>query len=119
MLEVPVIRWGKPYESLAKEEVVHFETGESLASVHQANGGLVQVDMRHAAKARNILREFSIEDLMEKCTQAADYYLNAELPLGNGTQTPEDFCRIQSATTGLPEQMCSANMKKMRLFFPT
>ncbi len=112
MLEVPVIRWGKSYESLAKEEVVHFETGETLASVHQANAGLVNVDMRHAGKAREILRQFSVDELMKKCAEAADYYLNAELPLGDGTQTPEDFCRIQSATTGLPEQMCSANMKK-------
>ena len=112
MLEIPVIRWGAPYESMEKDQVVHFETGETLAEVHQANAGLIKMDMKKAKKARDILRQFKIEDLIEKCKQVADYYLNAELPLGNGTQTPEDFCRMQSATTGLPEHMCASNMKK-------
>jgi acyl-CoA reductase-like NAD-dependent aldehyde dehydrogenase len=44
--------------------------------------------------------------------KAADLYTEAELPLGDGTQTPEQFVRIQSATTGLPEHMCRFNMKK-------
>jgi acyl-CoA reductase-like NAD-dependent aldehyde dehydrogenase len=32
--------------------------------------------------------------------------------MGDGAQTPEDFARTQSATTGLPEHMCRANMQK-------
>ena len=36
MLEIPVIRWGEPYESMDKMDVVHFETGETLAQVHEA-----------------------------------------------------------------------------------
>ena len=112
MLEIPVVRWGKPYESMDKMDVVHFETGETLATVHEANGGIIKIDMRKAKKARDVLREFSIEDLIEKCKQAAKLYVDAELPLGNGTQTPDDFCRMQSATTGLPEHMCRLNMSK-------
>ncbi len=112
MIEIPVIRWGQPYESMEKEDVVHFATGEVLARVHQANGGIVKMDMRKAKRARDILREIPIEELVEKCKTVADLYLNAELPLGDGTQTPEDFYRMQSATTGLPESMCAANMKK-------
>ncbi|MBI2828954.1 MAG: aldehyde dehydrogenase family protein, partial [Acidobacteria bacterium] len=34
------------------------------------------------------------------------------VPMGEGAQTPEEFVRAQSATTGLPERMCRANMKK-------
>lgn len=112
MLEIPVIRWGKPYESLEKQEVVHFETGETLAKVHQANAGLLQMDMRHAQRARNLLREIPSDKLIEIAAKAGELYLNAKLPLGNGTQTPEEFCRMQSATTGLPEHMCANNMKK-------
>ena len=41
MIEIPVIRWGQPYESLEKADVVHFETGEVMAQIHQANAGLV------------------------------------------------------------------------------
>ncbi|MEZ6067015.1 MAG: aldehyde dehydrogenase family protein [Planctomycetaceae bacterium] len=112
MLEIPVIRWGQPYESMEQQPVVHFETGEQLASMHQANGGLIKMDMRKAGKARDILRQFSIEDLCQRAAKAAELYMEATLPLGNGTQTPEEFCRIQSATTGLPEHMCAGNMRK-------
>ncbi len=112
MLDIPVIRWGKPYESIDKTPVVHFETGETLATMSQANGGIIKLDMRKQAKARDLLRQFSIDQLCDMCVKAADLYMNATLPLGNGTQTPEEFCRIQSATTGLPEAMCAANMRK-------
>ena len=43
---------------------------------------------------------------------AGDLYMNAELPLGDGSQTPDDFAKQQSASTGLPEALCRANMKK-------
>ena len=53
MLKLPVIRWGQPYESVEKQPVVHFETGEELAVMHQANAGLIKLDGRKAGKARN------------------------------------------------------------------
>ena len=112
MLEIPVIRWGKEYESMSKMDVVHFETGETLARVHEANGGLIKMDMKKAKKARNILREFSIQELVDKCAKAGELYENATLPLGNGEQNPDSFCTMQSATTGLPEHMCRFNMTK-------
>ena len=112
MIDIPIIRWGKEYESLEKMEVVHFETGETLATVHEANAGLIKMDMRKAKKAREILRQFSINQLVDMCAKAADLYEFATLPLGNGTQTPDEFCNMQSATTGLPEHMCRFNMGK-------
>lgn len=112
MLDIPAVRWGKPYESMEKKDVVHFETGETLATVHQANGGIVKMDMKKAHKARDILREFSIADLVEMCKKAAELYQHGTLPLGNGTQNPDEFCNMQSATTGLPEHMCRFNMSK-------
>lgn len=113
MIDIPVIRWGQPYESLEKADVVHFETGETMAQMHQANAGLVKMDSRKAAKAREVLRDFTPEQLIEMCVKAADLFLNAELPLGDGTQTPEQFCEIQSATTGLPLAMARGNMGKI------
>ena len=92
MLEIPVIRWGQPYESMEKMDVVHFETGETLAQVHEANGGIIKMDMRKAKKARQILREFPIEELVEKCAIAADLYEKETLPLGNGTLSPDVLC---------------------------
>ena len=44
--------------------------------------------------------------------KAADLYENGTLPMGDGTQSPDDFVHQQSASTGLPEHMCRANMAK-------
>jgi len=112
MLHLPVLRWGQPYASLEVDEVVHFSTGEPIARVSRANGGLIQRDKRHAARAREALRAFSIDELITRAGAAGDLYMNATLPMGDGTQTPDEFVRAQSASTGLPERMCRANMKK-------
>lgn len=112
MLNIPVIRWGKPYESLETENVVHFLTGEPIAQVSQSNGGLVARDIRKADHARQMLREFSCAQLIEKIAQAADLFENEPLPIGDGSQTPDEFAHQQSASTGLPEHMCRANMTK-------
>src|SRR5947209_1432846 len=112
MIHIPISRWGEPYKSIEADKVVHFVTGEVLCEVSRSNAGLVERDMRHAKRARDVLREFSVADLVKMVKKAADLYMEAELPLGDGTQTPEQFARMQSATTGLPEHMCRANMKK-------
>jgi acyl-CoA reductase-like NAD-dependent aldehyde dehydrogenase len=112
VLDIPVLRFGQPYDSLEKDEVKHFLTGEPIAKVSQANGGIIQRDIRKAQQARDALREIPPAQLLEMIKKAADLYLNAELPLGNGTQTPEDFALQQSASTGLPEHMCKGNMAK-------
>jgi acyl-CoA reductase-like NAD-dependent aldehyde dehydrogenase len=111
-VHIPVLRWGEPYKSLDIDKVVHFSTGESLAEVSRANGGLIERDMRHARRAREVLREIPIAELIKMMKKAADLYVGAELPLGDGGQTPDQFVRMQSATTGLPEHMCRFNMKK-------
>ncbi|MEO2020923.1 MAG: aldehyde dehydrogenase family protein [Pirellulaceae bacterium] len=112
MLNIPVIRWGKPYDSLEVDEVVHFSTGEIIAQVSQANGGIIQRDMRKAHRAREILLDIPCSELIERLKKAGDLYLNGDLPIGDGIQTPDDFAYQQSATTGLPEHMCKANMAK-------
>ena len=112
MLNIPVIRWGQPYTSMDVDEVVHFATGEPIARVSRANGGLIQRDARHAQRARDVLRSLSIDDLIDRAGRAGELYLNATLPIGDGTQSPDEFVHAQSASTGLPERMCRANMKK-------
>ena len=112
MLNLPVLRWGEPYTSMDVDEVAHFSTGEPVARVSRANGGLIQRDMRKAARARDALRAMSVDDLIARLATASDLYMQATLPMGDGTQSPGEFVRAQSATTGLPERMCRANMKK-------
>ena len=112
MLNIPVLRQGEPYTSLDREDVLHFVSGEPLARVSLANTGLLGRDIRHAHRARDVLREFPCTELIGMLKKAADLYLEATLPMGDGEQTPDDFARQQSASTGLPEHMCKANMKK-------
>jgi acyl-CoA reductase-like NAD-dependent aldehyde dehydrogenase len=112
MLHLPVLRWGQPYESLDIDQVVHFATGEAIAKVSRANSGLVQRDSGRAQRARDVLREFSIDDLITRVGRAGELYMTAALPMGDGTQTPDEFVRAQSATTGLPERLARANMQK-------
>src|SRR5438445_3965689 len=112
MVKIPVLRWGKPYESLEVEKVTHFVTGQTLAEVSQANPGLLAKDMKPAARARAVLREIPIRQLVQMMKRAADLYRDATLPMGDGQQAPDDFARQQSASTGLPEHMCKANMTK-------
>jgi acyl-CoA reductase-like NAD-dependent aldehyde dehydrogenase len=112
MLDIPILRWGQPYDSLEKDEVVHFSTGEPIARISRANGGLIQRDMRKAQKARDALKAIPIDELIARAGKAGQLYMSATLPMGDGTQTPDEFARAQSASTGLPEHMCRANMKK-------
>jgi acyl-CoA reductase-like NAD-dependent aldehyde dehydrogenase len=112
VLNIPVIRWGKPYESLEHADVVHFSTGEPIAKVSQANGGLIMRDARQAQRGRDALRQIPSLDLIEMCKRAGNLFEHGTLPLGDGQQSPDDFVHAQSASTGLPEHMCRANIKK-------
>jgi acyl-CoA reductase-like NAD-dependent aldehyde dehydrogenase len=112
MLHIPVLRWGEPYQSLDVDPVVHFATGEPLAEVSRANAGLVERDLRQARRAREVLRQIPIAELLQLLKKAAELYTQAALPVGDGLQTPEEFVRLQSATTGMPEHMCRFNMTK-------
>jgi acyl-CoA reductase-like NAD-dependent aldehyde dehydrogenase len=94
------------------DEVVHFSTGEPIAKVSRANGGMIQRDMRQAQRARDALRAIPVDDLIARVGKAGELYMDAELPMGDGTQNPDEFVRAQSASTGLPERLCRANMKK-------
>jgi acyl-CoA reductase-like NAD-dependent aldehyde dehydrogenase len=112
MVNIPILRWGQTYTSLNVDPVVHFVTGETLAQVSQANAGLLVKDMRHAGRSRDLLREIPCREFIAMMKKAAVLYRDGTLPIGDGAQTPDDFARQQSASTGLPEHMCKANMAK-------
>ncbi len=114
MIHFPVLRWGEPYQSLETTEVRHFSTGEPVAEVSQANPGIVARDLRKGSeRARDALREIPCADLLEMVKKGGELFKTADLPFGDGVQTPDDFVRQQSATTGLPEHMCRMNMGKL------
>jgi acyl-CoA reductase-like NAD-dependent aldehyde dehydrogenase len=73
---------------------------------------MVQRDVRKAERAREVLRAIPIDELIARVNKAGELYMEATLPIGDGTHTPDEFVRAQSATTGIPERLCRANMQK-------
>ncbi len=114
MITLPVLRWGQPYDSLDLDEVVHFSTGEPVARIGRANSGLIQRDMRRAEGARDALRAIPVDELLERIQRSGEIFMRGTVPMGDGAQTPDEFVRAQSASTGLPEHMCRTNMEKLR-----
>ena len=114
MLHIPILRRGEPYKSLDVARVPHHQTGELFVCVSQANSGLIRRDLRDQKTGREKLGALSTAELIDFCTRAADYFLNATLPLGEVTQTPEDYVRQVSATTGMPHVLARKNMGKLR-----
>ena len=86
-------------------------TGEPMAKVSQANGGWWTAICARPSGPRRAARN-SLRELIERIKKAGELYLNGTLPLGDGEQSPDDFAHRQSASTGLPEHMCKANMQK-------
>ncbi len=74
--------------------------------------GWSSATLRKARQAREALRKIPCDELIQRMKKAAELFLHGALPMGDGQQSPEDFVRAQSATTGLPEAMCRANMHK-------
>ncbi|HXE53702.1 MAG TPA: aldehyde dehydrogenase family protein, partial [Tepidisphaeraceae bacterium] len=111
MLHIPILRQGKPYESVDKIEIVHHATGEPVAKVSQANPGLISRDVNRWDS--DVLEQFTVKELVGMCKKAADLLMNGTLPVGDAKQTFDDYVRQLSATTGMPYSYCRLNAKKI------
>jgi acyl-CoA reductase-like NAD-dependent aldehyde dehydrogenase len=114
MLHIPILRWGEPYRSLEASRAVHYRTREPFVEVSQSNVGLIRRDMRAQGDARAALAKFSVEELLAVCGRAAEHFASDELPLGDSAQTPEDYVRQVTATTGMPHVLVRRNLEKIR-----
>jgi acyl-CoA reductase-like NAD-dependent aldehyde dehydrogenase len=111
MLHIPILRQGKPYESVDKITIVHHATGEPVATVSQANSGLISRDV-HRWDA-DVLEQFTVKELIGMCKKAADLLMNGTLPVGDSKQMFDDYVKSLSATTGMPHSYCRLNAKKI------
>lgn len=115
MVKMPILRAGKPYTSLSVQDVAHIQTKEPLVQVSQANRGLVAKDLNNMAANKAILEHIPVADLLAMTREAARLFVEADLPIGDQVQSPDDYVKQVSGTTGMPETLCKANMEKIRL----
>ena len=113
---LPILRKGTPYKSLDVAKAVHYRTREPIADVSQANLGLIRRDLLDQAGPRAALAKLSYGELVAMSKRAAELFLHATLPLdpfAGITQTPDDYVRQLSATTGMPHVLVRRNMLKV------
>lgn len=115
MLHIPILRHGQPYDSVEKIQLVHHASNETVATVSQANSGMVGRDI-HRMQC-NVLEQFKVADLIEMSRRAGDLFMTAALPVGDATQTFDDYIRDLSATTGMPISYCRSNASKIHRMF--
>ncbi len=117
--ELPVLRQGQPYTSLDVSEICHVATGQPVIRVSQANSGLVAREFLHTAAPRAALIQIPCLERVEMIKRAGLIFLNDTLPIGIGgqTQTPEDYVRQLSSTSGLPYSLIRMNMQRLSAVF--
>ena len=116
MIHIPILRWGQPYRSLSSVQIPHFRTKEPFVEISQANAGLITKDLKSAPSNRRILESLSVSELVVICKRAAHLFSGSNLMLEEeNQQSPEDYIRQTSATTGMPEVLCRKNMAKVHL----
>jgi len=113
---LPVLRRGQVYDSLDRAEIKSVRTGETVAVVGQATGGMIRRDLRRSS--RDSLRALSVEELLSISCEAGRLFMEADLPLGDGqTQSPQEYVESLSATSGLPHVLIRRNMAKIHQVF--
>jgi hypothetical protein len=111
MIDVPILRSGRPYASKETLELLDYATNEPVARLSIANPGLISRDLRQDAWTP--LQDLRVKDILGMFQEAAHRFMTADLPVGGQVQSPADFIVAQSATTGLPHSLCRQNMKKI------
>src|SRR4030095_8269667 len=113
MIHIPILRHGESDKSLDVAVARHYRTREPFVEVSQANAGLIRRDLRDQKTARAELASLSTSELVDICKCAAENFPNPSLPLGDDNQSPDDYVRHVSATTGMPHVLARRNMQKL------
>jgi acyl-CoA reductase-like NAD-dependent aldehyde dehydrogenase len=111
MIEVPILRSGRPYSSKESLDLCDYASGKPVARLSIANPGLISRDLREDAWTP--LQELKVHGILGILRDAAHHFMTASLPAGGSLQSPSDFVAIQCATTGLPQSLCRQNMAKI------
>ena len=115
MLHIPILRHGQPYESVDKIQIVHHATGEPVASISQANSGLITRDVHRMD--HEVLEQFTVKQLLAMCKKAGELFMTGTLPVGDEKHSFDDYVTHLSATTGMPISYCRTNAAKLHNTF--
>ena len=110
-IHIPILRLGEEYRSLDTVELEAVTDGKIFT--HTANPGLIRRDLLGIEKSQTALNAIPSDTLAGYCEQAAELFLNEELPVGDGTQGPQDYVEALSALTKLPHTLVRMNMGKI------
>jgi acyl-CoA reductase-like NAD-dependent aldehyde dehydrogenase len=121
-MHLPVLRRGVAYASVETVTLRALRDGRPVAEVSQANRGLIARDLSAESAsdapraARRALAALPLAERLAICRRAATLFAEAELPVGldGEPQSPEDYLRDLSATSGIPVSLCRANLAKLR-----
>lgn len=113
MIHLPILRAGAPYYSLERQTLRDVRTGAPVAEMSLAIPGVIARDFARAAEHKRALERVPVAELLAVCRRAAHHFAHSELPLGDTTQTSDDYLHQLAATTGMPVAMGRANMGKI------
>jgi hypothetical protein len=111
VMDVPILRGGRPYRSKETIELRDYASGAPVARLSMANPGLISRDLLQDSWTP--LQDLSCKDIFRMLREAARAFMNGSLPVGRDVQSPADFIVAQCATTGLPQSLCRQNMAKI------
>lgn len=112
-LHLPLLRAGRPYRSLQVARARDIRDGATVAEVSQAIPGMIARDLGRAAEHQAALERHTVAELLQICRRAGELFGEAELPLGDATQTPAQYLEQLAATSGMPIAMGRRNMEKI------
>ncbi|MBI5773081.1 MAG: aldehyde dehydrogenase [Verrucomicrobia bacterium] len=112
---LPILRLGRPYESLEHYKVKDHRTGDVKAVVSSVNSGIIKKDLQKISASRAALNKFTVAQLIKMSAKAGDLFLHGTLPLGDKghTQSPQQYLETLGLTSGLPHVMVRRNMAKV------
>ena len=117
-LNVPVFRLGhnEPWHSaLSEKKPIQAIDGSNLGEQSVTLPARIKYDTR-PEQARQLLdkvREFGLAKMLTGFRDVAHHFRNSELEVGGVKMGPDEYCRVQSLATGVPERLCRENMDKI------
>lgn len=112
---IPILRQGKPYQSLDVQTVNQLGTEDPAAEISFACADMIKYDLHKMGEAREALKSFSGNELVEITKKAGELFLHGDLPIGTegDLQSPDDYVISLAATSGLPHSLIRFNMTRL------